>query len=185
MPDQKLKDAEGRMFKAIEALEHDLSTIRTGRASGGLVENLKVDYYDTPTPLNQLAGISVPDARLIVIQPYDRSSIETIEKSILKSDIGLTPSNDGAVIRLTIPPLTDERRQELAKQVRKRVEEARVAVRNVRRDIHDQLRKMEHDSEISQDELHRAETDLQKVTDEQIKLVDEVGQTKEQELLNV
>jgi len=185
MPDKQLKDAEGRMFKAIEALEHDLSTIRTGRASGGLVENLKIDYYDTPTPLNQLASISVPDARLIVIQPYDRTSIETIEKSILKSDIGLTPSNDGTVIRLTIPPLTDERRQELAKQVRKRVEEGRVEVRNIRRDVHDRLRKMEHDSEISQDELHRAETDLQKVTDEQINLLDGVGSTKEQELLNV
>jgi ribosome recycling factor len=185
MPDRQLKDAEARMFKAIEALEHDLATVRTGRASGGLVENLKVDYYGTPTPLNQLAGISVPDARLIVIQPYDRSSLETIEKAILKSDIGLTPSNDGTVVRLTIPPLTDERRQDLAKQVRKRVEEGRVEVRNIRRDIHDRLRKMEHDSEISQDELHRAENDLQKVTDEQIKLVDEVGQGKEQELLNV
>ena len=185
MPDKQLKDAEGRMFKAIEALEHDLSAIRTGRASSGLVENIKIDYYDTPTPLNQLAGISVPDARLIVIQPYDRSSLETIEKSILKSDIGLTPSNDGTVIRLTIPPLTDERRQELAKQVRKRVEEGRVEVRNIRRDIHDRLRKMEHDSEISQDELHRAENDLQKVTDEQITLLDEVGSTKEQELLTV
>lgn len=185
MPDQQLKDAEGRMFKAIESLEHDLSTIRTGRAGTGLVENIKIDYYDTPTPLNQLAGISVPDARLIVIQPYDRSSIEMIEKSILQSDIGLTPSNDGTVIRLTIPPLTDERRQELAKQVRKRVEDARVAVRNVRRDIHDQLRKMEHDSEISQDELHRAETDLQTVTDDQIALVDETGKTKEHELLTV
>ena len=185
MPDQQLKDAEGRMFQAIEALEHDLATIRTGRASGGLVENIKIDYYDAPTPLNQLAGISVPDARLIVIQPYDRSSIEMIEKSILKSDIGLTPSNDGTVIRLTIPPLTDERRQDLAKQVRKRVEEARVEVRNIRRDVHDHLRKMEHDSEISQDELHRAETDLQTVTDDQINLVDQTGQAKEQELLNV
>lgn len=173
------------MFKAIEALEHDLATVRTGRASTGLVENLKVDYYDTPTPLNQLASISVPDARFIVIQPYDRSSIETIEKAILKSDIGLTPSNDGTVVRLSIPPLTDDRRQDLAKQVRKRVEEARVEVRNIRRDVHDHLRKMEHDSEISQDELHRAENDLQKVTDEQIKLADEVGHAKEEELLNV
>ncbi len=185
MPDKQLKEAETRMFKAIESLEHDLATIRTGRASATLVENLKIDYYDTPTPLNQLASISVPDARLIVIQPYDRSSIEMIEKSILHSDIGLTPSNDGTVIRLTIPPLTDERRQELAKQVRKRVEDGRVAVRNVRRDIHDQIRKMEHDSEISQDELRRAETDLQKVTDDQIALVDETGKTKEQELLTV
>ena len=185
MPDAQLKDAEHRMAGAVEALEHELATVRSGRASGGLVENIKVDYYGTPTPMNQLANISVPDARLIVIQPYDPSVIGTVEKAILKSDIGLTPSNDGAVIRLSIPPLTEERRKELAKHVRARVEDARVAVRNVRRDIHDQIRKMEHDSEISQDDLHRAENDLQKVTDEHIKLIDRVGEEKEQELLTV
>lgn len=185
MPDEQLKDAEHRMMKAIEALEHELATVRTGRASGGLVEHIKVDYYGTPTPLNQLANIAVPDARLIVIQPYDRGSIGSIEKAILKSDLGLTPSNDGTVVRLSIPPLTEERRKELAKHVRARVEDARVAVRNVRRDVHDTLRKMEHDSEISQDDLHRAENDLQKVTDEHIKLIDQVGEDKEQELLTV
>lgn len=185
MAEKQLKDAEHRMAGAIEALEHELATIRTGRASGGLVEGLKVDYYGTPTPLNQLANISVPDARLIVIQPYDRGAMGSVEKAILKSDLGLTPSNDGTVIRLAIPPLTEERRKELAKHVRARVEDARVAVRNVRRDVHDHLRKMEHDSEISQDELHRAENELQKVTDEHIKLIDQVGEEKEQELLTV
>lgn len=185
MPDAQLKDAEHRMAGAIEALEHELATVRTGRASGGLVENIKVDYYGTPTPMNQLANISVPDARLIVIQPYDRTVIGTVEKAILKSDVGLTPNNDGTVIRLQIPPLTEERRKELAKHVRARVEDARVAVRNVRRDIHDQIRKLEHDHEISQDDLHRAETELQKVTDEHIKLIDQVGEEKEQELLTV
>lgn len=185
MPDAELKDAEHRMLGAIEALEHELGTVRTGRASGGLVENIKVDYYGTPTPMNQLANISVPDARLIVIQPYDRTVIGTVEKAILKSDVGLTPNNDGTVIRLQIPPLTEERRKELAKHVRARVEDARVAVRNVRRDVHDQIRKLEHDHEISQDDLHRAETDLQKVTDEHIKLIDQVGEEKEQELLTV
>jgi ribosome recycling factor len=181
----QIQDAKHRMEKAIESLEHELATVRTGRASGGLVEGIKVDYYGTPTPLNQLAGITVPDARLIVIQPYDRGSLSAVEKAILKSDLGLTPSNDGAVIRLNIPPLTEERRKELAKHVRARVEEARVAVRNVRRDVHDHLRKMQHDSEISQDELHRAETELQKVTDEHVKLIDGVGEEKEQELLTV
>ena len=185
MPDKELKDAEHRMEKAVEALEHELATVRTGRASGGLVENIKVDYYGTPTPMNQVANISVPDARLIVIQPYDRGSIGAIEKALLKSDLGLTPSNDGTVIRLTLPPLTEELRKELAKHVRARVEDARVAVRNVRRDVHDTLRKMEHDSELSQDDLHRAENELQKITDEHIKLIDKVGEDKEQELLTV
>jgi ribosome recycling factor len=185
MPDAQLKDAEHRMAGAIEALEHELATVRTGRASGGLVENVKVDYYGTPTPMNQLANISVPDARLIVIQPYDKTAIGAVEKAILKSDLGLTPNNDGTVIRLQIPPLTEERRKELAKHVRARVEEARVAVRNVRRDVHDQIRKLEHDHEISQDDLHRAENELQKVTDEHIKLIDQVGEEKEQELLTV
>jgi ribosome recycling factor len=171
------------MHKAVEALRAELATVRTGRASPGLVEHLKVDYYGTPTPLMQLSTISAPDARLIVITPYDRGALGAIEKAILKSDLGLTPSNDGAVVRLSIPPLTDERRKEMAKHVRKRVEDARVAVRNVRRDIHDHVRKFEHDHQISQDELHRSETELQKLTDEQIKEVDKIGEEKEQELL--
>jgi ribosome recycling factor len=185
MIDDALLDATERMEKATEALQRDLATIRTGRASPALVEHLMVDYYGTPTPLNQLATISTPEARLIVIQPWDRGSIGAVEKAILKSDIGLNPNNDGTVIRLAIPQLTEERRRDIAKQVRKRVEEARIAVRNIRRDCHDQIRRLEHDHEISQDELHRAETDLQKLTDDQIKEIDKVGQEKEEEVLAV
>jgi ribosome recycling factor len=185
MVQEQLQDAKTRMQKAVEALRHELATVRTGRASVGLVEHLRVDYYGTPTPLNQLATISVPDARLIVIQPYDRGGLGAIEKAILKSDLGLTPSNDGVVIRLSIPPLTEERRRDLVKLVRKRVEEARVAIRNIRRDVHEQMRKLEHEHAISQDELHRSENELQKLTDEKIKEVDRVGEEKEQELLSV
>jgi ribosome recycling factor len=185
MVQEQLEDAKTRMQKAIEALKHELGSVRTGRASPGLVENVRVDSYGTAMPLNQLATISTPDARLIVIQPYDRGTMGSIEKALLKSDRGLTPSNDGTVIRLSIPPLTEDRRRDLAKHVRKRVEEARVAVRNVRRDIHDHMRKLEHDHTISQDDLHRSETELQKLTDEQIKEIDKVGETKEQELLTV
>jgi ribosome recycling factor len=185
MVQEQINDAESRMHKAVESLHHDLGAVRTGRASGSLVESIKVDYYNTPTPLNQLATITTPDAKLIVIQPYDRGAMGDIEKAIQKSDIGLNPSNDGNVIRLAIPPLTEDRRRDLAKQVRKRVEEARIAVRNIRRDVHDSIRKFEHDGEISQDELHRAETDLQKVTDDQIAEVDRIGEEKEQEILTV
>ena len=184
MVQEQISEAKTRMHKAVEALKGELATVRTGRASPGLVEHLKVDYYGTPTPLMQLSTISAPDAKLIVITPYDRGALGAIEKAILKSDLGLTPSNDGAVVRLTIPPLTDDRRKEMAKHVRKRVEEARVAVRNVRRDIHDHMRKTEHEHEMSQDELHRAEGELQKITDEQIKEVDKIGEEKEQELLS-
>lgn len=185
MEQEQLKEAKSRMRKAVEALVHELATVRTGRASPGIVEHLRVEYYGTPTPLNQLATITAPDARLLVIQPYDRTSIGAIEKAILKSDLGLTPSNDGTVIRLAIPPLTEERRRELVKHVRKRVEEARVAVRNIRRDVHEHLRRQEHEHEISQDELHRAETELQKLTDEQIEEIDRIGEEKEKELLTV
>jgi ribosome recycling factor len=185
MVQEQINEAKTRMHKAVEALTTELGTVRGGRASTGLVDHLKVDYYGTPTALNQIATISTPDAKLIVITPYDRAAMSPIEKAILKSDLGLTPSNDGTVIRLSIPPLTEDRRRELAKHVRKRVEEARVAVRNVRRDIHEHIRKMEHDHQISQDELHRSETDLQKITDEQIKEVDRIGEEKEKELLAV
>ena len=185
MIDDALLDATERMEKAAEALRRDLATIRTGRASPALVEHMKVDYYGTPTPLNQLATISTPEARLIVIQPWDRGSIGAVEKAILKSDIGLNPSNDGTVIRLAIPQLTEERRRDIAKQVRKRVEEARVEVRNIRRDCHDHIRRLEHEHEISQDDLHRAETDLQKLTDDHVKEIDKVGHEKEEEVLAV
>ncbi len=185
MIDDALLDATDRMEKAVDALRRDLATIRTGRASPALVEHLRVDYYGTETPLNQLATISTPEARLIVIQPWDKASIGAVEKAILKSDIGLNPSNDGTVIRLAIPQLTEERRRDIAKQVRKRVEEARVEVRNIRRDCHDQIRKLEHDHEISQDDLHRAENELQKLTDDNVKEIDKVGQEKEGEVLAV
>lgn len=185
MEQEQLKDAKSRMRKAVEALVHELATVRTGRASPGIVEHLRVEYYGAPTPLNQLATITAPDARLLVIQPYDRTSIGAIEKAILKSDLGLTPNNDGAVIRLAVPPLTEERRRELVKHVRKRVEEARVAVRNIRRDVHEQLRRQEHEHAISQDALHRGETELQKLTDEHIEEIDRIGEEKEKELLTV
>jgi ribosome recycling factor len=183
MVQEQIGDAKTRMHKAVEALQAELATVRSGRASPGLVEHLKVEYYGTPTPLMQIATITAPDARLIVITPYDRTGLGAIEKAILKSDLGLTPSNDGSLIRLNIPPLTDDRRRDLVKHVHKRVEEARVAVRNVRRDAHDHMRKLEREHTISQDELHRSETELQKVTDEQIKEVDAIGHDKEQELL--
>ncbi|HET8943970.1 MAG TPA: ribosome recycling factor [Dehalococcoidia bacterium] len=185
MVQEQITDAKSRMHKAVEALKTELSTVRGGRASTGLVDHLKVDYYGTPTALNQIATIAAPDARLIVITPYDRGGMSAIEKAILKSDLGLTPSNDGTVIRLSIPALTEDRRKELAKHVRKRVEDARVAVRNVRRDIHEHIRKIEHDHQISQDDLHRSETELQKLTDEQIKEIDRIGEEKEKELLAV
>lgn len=185
MIDDALLDATDRMEKAADALRRGLATIRTGRASPALVEHLRVDYYGTETPLNQLATISTPEARLIVIQPWDKASIGAVEKAILKSDIGLNPSNDGTVIRLAIPQLTEERRRDIAKQVRKRVEDARVAVRNIRRDCHDNIRRLEHEHEISQDDLHRAETDLQKLTDDHVKEIDKVGHEKEEEVLAV
>ncbi|MEX0800613.1 MAG: ribosome recycling factor [Dehalococcoidia bacterium] len=185
MVDDELLAADDRMEKALEALRRDLSTIRTGRASPALVEHLKIDYYGAETPLNQLATISAPEARLIVIQPWDRNSIGAIEKAIMTSDLGLNPNNDGTVIRLAIPQLTEERRKEIAKQVRKRAEEARVAVRNVRRDCHEHIRKLEHDHDISQDDLHRAETELQKLTDDHVKNIDKIGHEKEEEVLAV
>ncbi len=185
MTDDELLDANDRMEKAVDALRRDLASIRTGRASPAIVEHLQVDYYGAPTPLNQLATISAPEARLIVIQPWDRESIGAVEKAILKSDIGLNPSNDGTVIRLAIPQLTEERRREIAKQVRKRAEEARIEVRNIRRDCHDSIRRLEHDHKISQDDLHRAETELQKITDDQVKEIDKVGHEKEEEVLAV
>lgn len=185
MVQEQISDAKTRMHKAVEALQHELSTVRTGRASTGLVEHIKVEYYGAPTPLQQLATISTPDAKLIVISPYDKTALGAIEKAIQKSDLGLQPASDGSVVRLAIPPLTEERRKELAKHVRKRVEEARVAVRNVRRDIHEHLRKLEHDHVISQDDLHRSETELQKLTDDQVSQLDDLGNEKEQEILTV
>ncbi len=180
-----LHDAEVRMKSAIKALEDDMAAIRTGRASPALVERLMVPYYGTPTPLQQLATISAPEPQLITIRPFDPKSIATIEKAIQSSDLGLTPSNDGKLIRLTIPPLTEERRQDLVKVVHRRVEEAKVAVRNVRRDTLDDLRELEKEKLISEDELFRGKEDLQKLTDYYIEEADKVGQRKEQEIREV
>ena len=185
MIDDTLKDAEHRMQSAVTALDRELNTVRTGRARPSLVESLKVDYYGTPTPLNQMAQINAPEPRLITIQPWDKTQLSTIEKAILKSDLGLTPGNDGNIIRLVIPALTEDRRKELVKMVHKKVEDGRVAVRNVRRDALEHLRKAQHDKQISDDDERKAADRLQKLTDKWVAEVDKHGQTKEQELLEV
>jgi len=178
-------DAERRMQKAVEALKQDLGSIRTGRASSALIERIYVDYYGTPTPINQVASITVPEARLLVIQPWDRKLLTDIEKAIQKSDLGINPNNDGQVIRLSIPPMNEERRRELAKTLHKRLDEHKVAIRNVRRDIQDKLRDREKKKEISEDELKRSTERLQKLTDRYVDEMDKVGKTKEQEILEV
>jgi ribosome recycling factor len=182
---ETLDDARERMEKTVESLQNDLRAIRTGRASPALVERLQVDYYGIATPLNQLAGITVPEPRLLVIRPWDRSSISVIEKAILKSDLGLTPSNDGQVIRLIVPQLTEERRRDLSKLVAKRVEEARVSVRNVRRDAIEFLRDLEKEKEIDEDTLYKGRDDVQKLTDDFTKKIDEIGKAKEAEIMEV
>ena len=185
MIDDVFNEAKDRMTKAVEALRRELATIRTGRAHPGLVEHLRVDYYGVPTPLNQLATISVPDPRLLTIQPWDRQAMGAIEKAILKSDLSLTPTNDGTIIRLSIPQLTEERRRELAKVVRKKVEEGRVEVRNIRRDGHDELRRLQREKLISEDDQYRGQEKLQKLTDEFVQQIDRVGEEKEAELLAI
>lgn len=185
MIDDLLKETEARMKKAVEVLQGDLATIRTGRASPALIERLRVDYYGTPTPLNQLAAISVPEPRLMIIRPYDPTSLSEIERAVLKSDLGLTPVNDGKLIRLPIPRLTEERRQELVRVVGRRVEEARVAIRNCRRDGLRDLREMEKEKLVSEDEHYRGREDMQKLTDNYVERVDEVGRAKETEIKEV
>ncbi len=179
------EDAERRMQKAVEALRQDLSAIRTGRASASLVERIQIDYYGAPTPINQVSQISVPEARLIVIQPYERKLLTDIEKAIQKSDLGINPNNDGQVIRLNIPPLNEERRREMVKTLHKKLDEHKVAIRNVRRDAHDKLRDREKKKEISEDELKRSSERLQKLTDRYIDEMDKVGRSKELEILEV
>jgi ribosome recycling factor len=176
---------EPKMQRAVEAMERDFHSIRTGRASGSLIERVMVDYYGTPTPINQLAGISVPDAHLIVIQPWDRSVLPAIERAITKSDIGLAPNVDGTVVRLNVPPLTEERRHELVKQVRRRTEEARVEVRNHRREAADQLKKALRDGDLSSDEEHRELESLQRLTDRYIEGIEARAERKEAEVLEV
>lgn len=178
-------EAEERMKGAVDALEEDLAGIRTGRASPALVEKLSVEYYGMPTPLMQLATISVPESRTLLIRPFDAASLRNVERAILASDLGLTPNNDGKVIRLNLPPLTEERRHDLVKLVHNRLEEARVAVRNVRRDGIKDLREFEHEKIISEDELEEGEENLQKLTDRYIEMVNEVGVRKEKEIMEV
>ncbi len=185
MIEDVLRDAEHRMQSAVQALDRDLDTVRTGRARPGLVETLKIDYYGTPTPLNQMAGINAPEPRLITIQPWDKTQLGVIEKAIQKSDLGLTPTNDGNIIRLVVPPLTEDRRKELAKTVHKKAEDARIAVRNVRRDGLDHLRKAQHDKTITDDDERGAQARLQKITDKYVAEVDKHSHAKEQELLEV
>ncbi len=178
-----LAAARDRMEKTVDALQNDLRAIRTGRASPALVERLMVEYYGVPTPLIQLAGVTVPEPRLLMIRPWDRNTLSVIEKAILKSDLGLTPNNDGQVIRLIIPQLTEERRRDLNKQVARRVEEARVSARNIRRDAVEMLRDAEKEKMIDEDDLHKGQEQVQELTDKYIKQIDEIGKTKEAEIL--
>ncbi len=180
-----LKDAEERMKKAVDVLARDFKTIRAGRATPSLLDRVSVDYYGVDTPLNQLANISTPDPKTLVIQPWDKTVMGNIEKSILKSDLGLTPNNDGNIIRLSIPDLTQERRRELVKVIKKKAEEGRVSVRNIRRDANDSLKDMEKNKDISEDELRGSLDEVQKVTDKYIKEVDSVLEKKEKDIMEV
>lgn len=178
-----LADARERMEKTIDALQNDLRAIRTGRASPALVERLMVEYYGVPTPLIQLAGVTVPEPRMLMIRPWDRTTMGIIEKAILKSDLGLTPNNDGQAIRLVIPQLTEERRRDLNKQVARRIEEGRVSARNIRRDAVEMLRDAEKEKMIDEDDLHKGQEQVQELTDKYIRQIDEIGRNKEAEIL--
>ncbi len=182
MIEPALARAEEKMKASVEALKRELTGVRTGRASPALVEHVKIDYNGVPTPLNHIAGVSVSGTNMLIIQPWDPSSLNTIEKGLLKANLSLTPSSDGRVIRLTIPPLSEERRQELVKLVKKMAEEQKVIVRNIRRDAHEDMKRMEKDKEISQDDLKRGEVKLQKITDGYVALADQVAEAKETEL---
>jgi len=183
--DELLADAKERMGKSVESTRNELATVRTGRASPHLLDRLNVDYYGEETPLQQLAQVAATDARLLTVTPYDKSSITAIEKAVMESDLGLTPSNDGNVIRLQIPELTEERRKELVKVVHGVAEEGRVAVRNIRRDVMHDLRDLKKEGDAGSDEEHRAETELQKATDDSIGEIDELLKGKEEEILKV
>lgn len=178
-------DAEERMDKVISSLQRELATLRAGRATPALLDRIEVNYYDTVTPLKQLAGISAPEPRLLVIQPWDKKSVPDIEKAILKSDLGLTPTSDGSLIRLSIPQLTEERRRELVKFVRKKAEESKVGVRNARRDANEEIKQLEKEGDISEDERRRAQDEIQELTDDKIKEIDGVLQVKEKEIMEV
>ena len=178
-------NARERMEKAISALERDFAKLRTGRATTSLVEDIKVDYYGTPTPVNQLASVAVPDSRTVTIQPWDKAAFSGVEKAILKSDLGLNPVNDGKILRIVIPPLTEERRKELGKVARKYTEEAKVAVRNVRRDANDTLKKQEKSKEVSEDDSRKAQEDIQKLTDSFVARCDALYTAKEKEIMEI
>ena len=185
MISRTLWNIEGKMQTSVEALQREVATIRTGRATPALIDHIKVDYAGVPTPLKQIAGISTPEARLLVIQPWDRGSIKSIEKAILQSDLGLNPTSNGSVIRLNIPPLTEERRQELTRVVRRKVEERRIVIRSLRHEAMDDLKGLEKNKDISQDEHKRALDQLQKLTDSFIANAEQIGRDKEAELMEV
>ena len=183
--DKHVQDCTNRMQKSIDSLEKDFAKLRTGRASTALVDSIRVDYYGTPTPLNQVASVSIPDSRTISISPWDRSAFSSIEKAIMKSDLGLTPINDGRAIRINIPPLTEERRKDLVKMAKKYTEEAKVAIRNVRRDVNEALKKLQSSKEISEDDLRKAQEEVQKITDNFVKKSDHVLAEKEKEIMEI
>lgn len=185
MERELLADAKNRMGKAVEAVKSEFTTVRSGRASVGLLDRVHVDYYGTSTPLKQMANVAAPEARLITVQPYDKTSMRSIEKAIMEADLGLNPSNDGNVIRLPIPTLTEERRKDLVKLVHRLAEDGRVAVRNIRRDCMRDLRELAHDGEIGEDVEKRAEQELQKLTDEHVRKIDDLLKHKEAEILEV
>ncbi|MDN3437750.1 ribosome recycling factor [Planococcus sp. APC 3900] len=185
MPKTVMSETKSKMTNAIQAFSRDLSSIRAGRATPSILDKLTIDYYGSPTPVNQVAGISIPEARLIMIQPYDKSVLGDIEKAILKSDLGLSPSNDGSVIRLAVPALTEERRKDLVKQVKKEAEESKVGIRNIRRDANDEFKKLEKKSEITVDDLRGYTDDVQKLTDDNIAKIDEMAKDKEKEIMEV
>lgn len=185
MPKQVISNSKSKMEKAISAYSRELASIRAGRANAALLDRVFVDYYGAPTPINQLAGVSVPEARLLVIQPYDKTILGEIEKAILKSDLGLNPTNDGSLIRIAIPALTEERRKELVKVVKKEAEEAKIAIRNIRRDGNEDLKKLEKNGEITEDDLRGYSDDIQKMTDQHISKIDDITKDKEKEILEV
>lgn len=185
MTDNIIKDAKERMDKAIHALQRELATIRAGRANPSLLNKITVEYYGAETPLNQIAGITTPEARLLLVQPYDRSALSDIEKAILKSDLGITPTNDGAVIRIAIPPLTEERRGELVKLVKRTAEEGKVAIRNIRRDANDHIKKLGKSNDLTKDDERALSDDVQKLTDRSITHIDTIASEKEKEIMEV
>lgn len=185
MAKQVISNTKDKMNKAIQAYKREIATVRAGRANPSILDRIQIDYYGAPTPLNQLSSITVPEARLLVIQPYDKSILHEIEKAIQKADLGLNPTNDGSIIRISIPPLTEERRKSLAKEVKGMAEDAKVALRNIRRDANDDLKKLEKEGQITEDELRSFTEDVQKETDNHVKEIDNITKEKEKEIMEV